>query len=356
MSDRTVVDWIRDPDGRPGVTWDPIVGCSPVSPGCINCYAMRQTHSHALRFNNAKYAGATRLVDGQPVWNGTVRLIASELEKPLRWEKPRRILLGNMSDLFHEDLPYEAIDRILGIVDLAQHHTFLVLTKRADRAKAYLSALHAGLRPLKPGHPGLPNLWIGTSIESRASKGRLEALQAIPAALRFVCFEPLLEHPGLMALEGISWIIARGEAGPAARPAHPAWIRSLRHQARAATIPFWFAGWGEWQPTATLNPKNSQPTSEVGKTESLRKTLVLTRDGQTIAPAPPLTNLVPFTLQDEPVLMERVGKKSAGTLLDGETIEESPPGPPPRPGVRSFPRPPRWTYREPPLPNVGAAP
>ena len=291
MSDKTGIEWTRGDDGRAGATWNPVVGCTPVSPGCDNCYAAREA-SGRLAANPATrgiYAGLAE--DGR--FNGTVRLLPDRLDQPLRWRRPRRIFVNSMSDLFHDSVPDEFIAQVFAVMALAQRHTFQVLTKRHGRMRSLLNsgpfiASVSGAVLRRAGKAGavsiadpgsvvgarvawpLPNVWLGVSVESQQwADIRIPALLDTPAAVRWVSAEPLLgavdlrhhfaghcpehdfpggfcvqrDHPGVRHLD---WVVAGGESGPRARPMQPDWVRSLRDQCVATGVPFLFKQWGEW--------------------------------------------------------------------------------------------------------------
>ena len=295
MADRSPIEWLRGPDGRQGATWNPIVGCSVVSPGCTNCYAMRLAGTRMK--HHPSRAGLTRDSKAGPVWTGEVRFMEQWLIQPLRWAKPRMIFVCAHADLFHEAVPDEWIDRIFAVMAMAPQHTFQVLTKRPERMREYLhspvvidsiaNAAHdidGGIgAPILP----LPNVWLGVSVEDqRRADERIGILGSTPAALRWVSAEPLLGRIDfdIDQLQVIDWVVAGGESGPGARPMHPDWARSLRDQCAAAGVPFLFKQWGEWA-AADDYPSEIQEQYDVqGLT-----------DGQSI----------------------RVGKKAAGRLLDG---------------------------------------
>ncbi len=222
-------------------TWNPTRGCSLVSAGCTNCYAMKQAH----RFSGKRgaYEGLTRMTSNGPVWTGEVRLAEDKLEEPLRWKKPRRVFVNSMSDLFHESLSTESILRVFEVMAYAKRHTFQVLTKRPERMNYLLhypddgkfhgdSAEHHRLLMTQP----LSNVWLGVSVENQESLSRIDVLRNVPAALRFVSFEPLLQDLGTINLEGIRWAIIGGESGPGARPFNVQWARDVIAQCEAAGV------------------------------------------------------------------------------------------------------------------------
>lgn len=203
-------------------TWNPVRGCAVVSPGCTNCYAMRQAH----RFNGAgqPYEGLTRKTGRGPVWTGKVHLVPEALDEPLRWRKPCRVFVNSMSDLFHESVPNEFITQIWDRMEETPQHTYQILTKRAERMAQYTRQV-CGRWP--------KNVWMGVSVENRGHVNRIAHLQEIDAAVRFVSFEPLLEDPGPVCLDGIHWAILGGESGPRARSCNLEDIRVMLSRCRS---------------------------------------------------------------------------------------------------------------------------
>ncbi|MBN9525412.1 MAG: phage Gp37/Gp68 family protein [Alphaproteobacteria bacterium] len=254
----TAIEWA-------GKSWNPIVGCKVISPGCTNCYAMRLAPRLAA-MGQAKYAGLTRGGRAGPVWNGRFALDAAALDLPFRWQKPATIFVNSMGDLFLEGVPAEAVDRVLAVAALTPRHDYVLLTKRADRMQAHfeaglsdrgtprrLMAIEDQMQAFTtfgvetvPAWP-LPNLWLGVSVENRAQLGRIDQLRRTPAAVRLISIEPLLEDLGPIDLAGIDWVIVGGESGPNARPVHPDWVRSIRDQCLAAGVAFFFKQWGGWR-------------------------------------------------------------------------------------------------------------
>lgn len=202
-------------------TWNPVTGCTKISPGCAHCYAERMARRlHAM--GNRRYADGFRLT-----------LHEDLLEEPLKWRGPRVVFVNSMSDLFHEDVPVEFVRQVFETMVLAKQHTFQVLTKRAER-----------MASLAPSLPWPTNVWAGVTVEGTAQAWRIDHLRAVPAAVRFVSAEPLLGPlPGL-GLRGIDWLIAGGESGPGARAMHPAWVRDLRDRCAASGTAFFFKQWG----------------------------------------------------------------------------------------------------------------
>jgi protein gp37 len=258
-------------------TWNPVRGCSVVSPGCVNCYAMKQAH----RFSGAgkPYEGLTKQTKAGPQWTGVVRTIEDALLEPLSWRKPSRVFVNSMSDLFHESVPDVFIERVFSVMALAERHTFQVLTKRPARMKAWFDARrfdvkgYAILQTEQAGeclyaHPWpLPNVWLGVSCENQQTVDeRIPLLLQTPAAVRWVSAEPLLgpmlldqgEYSWLTChqrctpdrddpcvsfmnsrecFHGIDWVVVGGESGPGARPFDLAWARSIVQQCKAADVP-----------------------------------------------------------------------------------------------------------------------
>lgn len=312
MADKTGIEWTD-------ATWNPVTGCTEVSPGCDHCYAKT-------------FAERWRGTEGHYFENGfDVQLRPEKLDQPLHWKRPRRIFVNSMSDLFHDSVPDEYIANVWSIMAWSPRHTYQILTKRHARMRSLLSSKqfksqvddywyingNAKGRDESPGHPydrwPLPNVWLGVSAESHQwADIRIPALLETPAAIRFLSAEPLLgsidlsrfltgdclscgdditdppcgETHSRMALDdsaaGIDWVIVGGESGRGARPMHPDWARGLRDQCQAAGVAFLFKQWGEWMP----------------------------------APEPECA-----------IHMQKVGKKAAGRELDGRTWDQYPRGP-----------------------------
>ncbi|WP_180897150.1 phage Gp37/Gp68 family protein [Martelella soudanensis] len=366
MSDNTKIEWTD-------ATWNIVTGCSVVSPGCTNCYAMRLAGTRLKHHESRK--GLTRETKAGPVWTGEVRFNQQWLTQPLAWKRPRHIFVAAHGDLFADGVTDEQLDRIFAVMALSPRHTFQVLTKRPERMRDYLrparshpvalEALHITLMSHFLDHNSkvgegcliegdmahlstwpLPNIWLGVSVEDQTrADQRIPVLLATPAALRWISAEPLL---GGLRLSGTSadkqnmwdwlqgldarmypdgpdfdygpkldWIVAGGESGPNARPMHPDWVRSLRDQCAAAEVPFNFKQWGEWWEVAS-DARDDDGNHLTCYTDSIEATemfdqasdCLLTADGRR------------FTIDDLPPEtpgrhMTRIGKKAAGRLLDG---------------------------------------
>jgi protein gp37 len=219
VSDHSAIEWTD-------ATWNPVRGCTKISPGCAHCYA----ETFAERF---------RGVPGHPYEQGfDLRPVPGKLADPLRWATPRMIFVNSMSDLFHKDVPDDYVLRVCEVMRAADWHTYQVLTKRSDRLRDLL-------RTTLADYARLPHVWWGVSVEDRRhGLPRVEHLRAAPAAVRFLSVEPLLEDLGRVDLTGIDWVIVGGESGPGARPLDRSWVVSLRDQCRSAGVAFFFKQWG----------------------------------------------------------------------------------------------------------------
>ncbi|MES5824852.1 phage Gp37/Gp68 family protein [Streptomyces sp. RG80] len=326
MADNTTIEWTDS-------TWNPVTGCTKVSPGCDNCYA--ETFAERWRGTN-----------GHHFENGfDITLRPERLRLPMTWRTPRRVFLDSMSDLFHTDIPDAYIAQAFAVMALTPQHTYQILTKRHGRMKALLSSPSfwhlvadqgrehftgcqedwLAVGAMLGGKP-LPNMWLGVSVEDQKwADLRIPALLETPAAVRFLSCEPLLgpvdlkravipmgseRGHGLTAsyvhadgccqrrFHGIDWVIAGGESGPKARPMHPQWLRELRDQCRWADVSFFLKQWGEHAPEDHGHDRG--------------RLILLDTQGrcwdQEEALAP-----------HDTVRMRRVGKKSAGRILDGQT-------------------------------------
>jgi protein gp37 len=213
-------------------TWNPVAGCTVISPGCTNCYAMRMA-ARLEAMGVSKYAGLTRRSGARAVWTGKIRLDRNALQVPLNWKKPRMVFVNSMSDLFHEQVPLPFIEDVWNTMRLAERHTFQILTKRPDRMAEASQRL-----------PLLPNVWLGTSVEDSKHIHRLDELRRVRAKVRFVSFEPLLSSVAEASLEGVHWAIVGGESGPRARPMRREWVNEIRDACRESDTAFFFKQWG----------------------------------------------------------------------------------------------------------------
>jgi protein gp37 len=340
MSEKTAIQWTD-------ATWNPVVGCSIVSPGCTNCYAMKMA-GRLEAMGSPIYAGHTMKTKAGDVWNGKVSPSNwGQVIEPLSWRAPRRIFVNSMSDLFHDGVADAIIDTVFAVMALCRRHTFQILTKRPERMRAYLAVgeealswrwLRAAGDVLGRDEGGaviegawpLPNVWLGTSVEDQArADERIPHLLATPAAVRFLSCEPLLgpidlyngdPDPRLGGLSatatylgdwwpagapkdapsnhGVDWVIVGGESGPNARPMHPDWVRSLRDQCAAAEVPFFFKQWGEWVETKWQHCSHPVAAGQIGT--GFQNTPV-----------------AGYGLDHPSFGLDRVGKKRAGRALDG---------------------------------------
>lgn len=214
MAQNSSIEWTD-------ATWNPVTGCTKISPGCKNCYAERL----ALRLREM---GNPRYKNGF-----TVTLHPDQVTLPLRWNQPKMIFVNSMSDLFHDAIPDDYIKKVFDVMVRANWHIFQILTKRAER-----------MARLAPQLPWPSNIWQGVSVENSRYARRIAYLQKVPAEVRFVSVEPLLGPIPDLPLNGIHWVIVGGESGPRHRPVQPAWIREIRKQCLSAGVPFFFKQWG----------------------------------------------------------------------------------------------------------------
>lgn len=362
MSAITGIEWTD-------ATWNVVVGCSKVSPGCDNCYAIRTAHRMSANPNpkvSVPYAGTE--ADGE--WTGQVNLVQDRLDLPLRWRRPRRIFVNAQADLFHQDVPDDFIARVFAVMAYAHRHTFQLLTKRHARMRSLLSSesfvelfdrefcklpdwAERCPDPDDAGHlmdGPLRNVWLGVSAENQQwADIRIPALLDTPAAIRFVSAEPLLGpidlHPywlhgrptwgeptptpagpgagGNIVMRPIelapalNWVIVGGESGRGARPMHPDWARSLRDQCQGAGVAFHFKQRGEW----TWN--------EIGQFRIPTKpytdrVAVMHPAGMTAMEKGNPFNPFERGHPNWATRIERAGRKSAGRELDGRTWDEFP--------------------------------
>lgn len=219
MAQTSTIEWTD-------ATWNPVRGCTKISPGCKHCYA----ETFAERF---------RGVPGHPYEQGfDLKLVPDKLGEPLKWSSPKKIFVNSMSDLFHTDVPDEYIVQVAHVMEVADWHTYQVLTKRADRLTQMLETQLQSMAQRQ-------HIWWGVSVEDRKyGLPRLELLRQAPAAMKFLSVEPLLEDLGPMNLEGIQWVIVGGESGHGARPMKAEWVINIRNQCLKAKVPFFFKQWG----------------------------------------------------------------------------------------------------------------
>jgi protein gp37 len=216
------------------VTWNPVAGCTVITAGCTNCYAMRMA-ARLDAMGAEKYRGLTRRSGGRAVWTGKVICDDRSLDSPKAWSKPRRIFVNSMSDLFHEAVPTTFIERVWRVMKETPRHTYQILTKRPDRMAEELRGSSFSV---------LPNVWLGASVEDSRVLDRLDILRTVPAAIRFVSFEPLIGSVRGGDLRGIHWAIVGGESGPRARPMDSAWVDEIADMCATSGAAFFFKQWG----------------------------------------------------------------------------------------------------------------
>ena len=264
MADRTKIEWAD-------ATWNPVTGCTKVSPGCAHCYA-------------ESFARRQGVSSSYEPGKGEIRLFPERLEQPLKWKRSRRIFVCSLADLFHKDVPDGFIDEVYTVMSTASQHEYMILTKRADRMEEWHSTLLK-----RPDKWPFPNVSLGVSVENQHFADlRLPHLIATPAARRFVSYEPALGAVDVRPyLAWLDLVICGGESGPRARPMHADWPRRVRDDCVAAGVAFMFKQWGEWIP------------------------------GSQIRAAHPSTLGLPCHVGPDGTLSYRVGKRAAGAILDG---------------------------------------
>lgn len=219
MSATSTIEWTD-------ATWNPVRGCTKISPGCKHCYA-------------ETFAERWRGIPGHPYEQGfDLRMVPEKLSEPLKWTSPKTVFVNSMSDLFQDGVPDLYVENVVRVMEMADWHTYQVLTKRAERMRDLLKTSISFGASLK-------HVWWGVSVEDRKyGLPRIDVLRAAPAALRFLSIEPLLEDLGQIDLTGIGWVIVGGESGPGARPLDKSWVISIKEQCLAANVPFFFKQWG----------------------------------------------------------------------------------------------------------------
>ena len=405
----TAIEWVINPDGSRGRSWNPIVGCSVVSPACRDCYAMAQA-ARLLDRPGSHYAGTTKRVKGNAVWTGKIAVAPLHiLLAPLMRRTPTTWFVNSMGDVFHEGIPDEDLHIVHAVMALCPQHRFLSLTKRSDRQGRYLAQYDTALdgemrrvwgveptshinalewgfelmrglgwkaaRPREwPGWP-LPNVGYGVSVENLDHDSRIVDLQHTPSAMRWLSLEPLLgeldltnvragvhdrfedcggcpddffpkgsvgwgrsdvlrgeywgtmqspdgkvwrDHEQLGFTEPpIDWVVVGGESGPRARPMHPDWARSIRHQCRAAGVPFFFKQWGAW---ASPNQIPGACGCKLGSKRPFVGKILGPRVGEYLFGGRVFRSYV----HDDGQIAVRVGKARAGRELDGRTWNQLP--------------------------------
>lgn len=241
-------------------TWNPVAGCTVLTAGCTNCYAMRMA-ARLEAMGVEKYVGTTRKSGGRAKWTGRIVLDRKALSVPSTWSKPRRVFVNSMSDLFHVDVPIDFIREVWSTMQKTSRHTYQILTKRPERMAEVLGG---GAFPI------LPNVWLGTSVEEGSVLGRLDDLRRVPAAIRFVSFEPLIDSVAGAKLQDIHWAIVGGESGPNARPMNPIWVDEIEAACRKTDTAFFFKQWGGRNKKATGRELRGRTYDELPSLAELR--------------------------------------------------------------------------------------
>jgi len=249
MSDRSKIEWTD-------ATWNPVTGCTKVSPACTNCYAER-------------FAERFRGVSGHPYEQGfSLKLWPDRLKLPLIWKQPRRIFVNSMSDLFHPDITDDFIERIFDVMIQSKHHIFQVLTKRSERMLAWIRT-HFSADSYRSGKQIWPrNIWLGVSVENQNYTWRIKHLQSTPAYLKYLSIEPFLGSISLNTrlLHGIQWVIVGGESGPRARPMRPEWVHAIQEECKSNNVAFFFKQWGAYDQSGRRVGKKKAGRNLAGRT------------------------------------------------------------------------------------------
>lgn len=374
MSDKTEISWSD-------ATWNPIIGCTKVSPGCDHCYPIPLSRIREKNPNPkvaAAFAGVVEKTASGLDWTGRVNLLPERLDQPLKWRKPRRVFVNSLADLFHEQVPDRFISEVFNRMGAAPRHTFQVLTKRHGRMRSLLKrwSEHAEKGCYCPADQGgcsapvdvqhgvwpLPNVWLGVSVESQQwAETRIPALLETPAAVRFISAEPLLGPVDLRHLKVrnrvidclggdvtdpsdgavlcgmpsvLDWVIVGGESGPGSRPMHPKWVKDLRDECQQAGVAYHFKQWGEYIPVpieddpafsggrAYNNPRTGGRSAVVIREPAARNRHF--EGGRLLTMQPGDETVGGVIMLDHDTLAVRVGKKRAGRELDGRTWDDFP--------------------------------
>lgn len=309
----TKIEWATD-------TINPIIGCSKISAGCDNCYAEKM----AVRLSHMDTEGYDEVLNHAGKWNGRTAFVPSQLGKPMKWKKPRRIFVCSMGDLFHNSVSDDHQLAVFEMMRKAYWHTFFVLTKRPENMREFIRDLQANKGPDFIRWP-LPNVYLGVTAENQEQADkRIPELMKMDGCTKFVSVEPMLGPvdlspwlPHFMDFSyttdpgRLNWVICGGESGPGARPMHPKWARDLRDQCDNAEVPFFFKQWGEWLPFG-------QEVSHAWRCNTKPNQFLV--DGDAVKGGP----FVARAFKDDGMYAYRVGKKAAGRLLDGVTYNEYP--------------------------------
>lgn len=224
---KTMIEWTD-------ATWNPVAGCSIMSAGCTNCYAMRMA-ARLQAMGIEKYKGLTRKSGNRAKWTGLINIDENALLLPSKWKKSRRIFVNSMSDLFHPNVPIDFIHKVWEVMESTPQHTYQILTKRPDLMAYVLT---------RPDFKILTNVWLGTSVENNSVISRLDELRRVPAVMRFVSFEPLIGSVADAQLDGIEWAIVGGESGSNARLLDSQWVDEIFEMCTLFNTTFFFKQWG----------------------------------------------------------------------------------------------------------------
>jgi protein gp37 len=230
MSEHSLIQWTD-------ATWNPVAGCTKISPGCARCYAIKEVRRMSGNPNpsvSLVYQGMVRqLGNGLLDWTSLIRTVEERLAVPLKWKKPKRIFVNSLSDLFHVDVPVEFIQKVFEVMRTAHWHQFQILTKRADR-----------LEELSPDIDWPENVWQGVSVENRDYTFRIDHLRKTQAKTKFLSIEPLLGPISHLDLSRIDWVIVGGESGAGARELQKDWVLEIQKQCQQQKVPMFFKQWG----------------------------------------------------------------------------------------------------------------
>jgi protein gp37 len=254
MGSKSSIEWTE-------ATWNPLTGCTKVSPGCQNCYAERLS----IRLKAMGQANYSRGFD--------LCLHEGSMDVPFHWKKPLNIFVNSMSDLFHEDVPLDFIKRVFDVMTTAHWHRYQVLTKRSER-----------LRDINSQLKWAPNIWMGVSVENQNYYYRIDHLRRTNASVKFLSIEPMLGPLEDIDLSEIDWVIVGGESGPGARPMHPLWVESIRDQCLRAGVPFFFKQWGGVNKKKAGRQLNGRTWNEMPLREKLGNRMQF-KELSTISPA-----------------------------------------------------------------------
>jgi protein gp37 len=242
MAENSAIEWTD-------TTWNPVTGCTKISPGCDNCYA-------------ARFSERFRGVPGHPFETGfDLTLRPARLQQPLEWKRPRMIFVNSMSDLFHKQIPKSYISQVFDTMEKADWHIYQVLTKRSSLLQRFVNDRYKNRKA--PAH-----IWLGTSVENEQAASRITHLQNSNAGVRFLSIEPLISPVGKLDLRGIHWVIVGGESGPHARPMEPEWVIDIRNQCVRSKVAFFFKQWGGWSPKTGGRLLEGKEWSQFPKTPS----------------------------------------------------------------------------------------